>query len=253
MDGKLCTSIFRKTTFSGLYLQWDSLVPKQHKRGLVIGLICRAWKLCSSYEGFHQELSFLKKVLQCNGYPSTFIDSCVNRFLSRLYCAQPKEDSYGPEKKPAFLCLPFCGPNSIKVKRQIVRLISSVAPWVQPRIVFKPVLKLSALCKLKCQFPLLVNSNVVYKVQCKDCGAFYIGKTIRRLHQRLKEHSEDEYSALHRHANEQKHVIDFECPSILARDPINYRLLVKEALLISEHKAYASLNGNSGSTELYLW
>ena len=93
----------------------------------------------------------------------------------------------------------------------------------------------------------------MYKVQCKDCSAFYIGKTIRRLHQRLKEHSEDEYSALHKHADEQKHVIDFECPSILAKDSNNHRLLIKETLLISEHKAYASLNGNVGSTELRLW
>ena len=33
----------------------------------------------------------------------------------------------------------------------------------------------------------------------------------------------------------------------------NDRLLVKEALLISQHKAYASLNGNVGSIELRLW
>ena len=160
---------------------------------------------------------------------------------------------FGPEKKTAFLCLPYCGTNSIKVKRQLLRLLSAVAPWIQPRIVFKPVLKLSTLCKLKCPFPLLVNSNLVYKVQCKDCEAFYIGKTIRRLQQRLKEHSEEESSAIYRHANELKHSIDFDSPAILAKDSNRNKLLVKEALLISEHKAYKSLNGNVGSTELYLW
>ena len=152
-DGRLSTCVYRKATFSGLYLQWDSLVPKQYKRGLVTGLISRAWKLCSSYDLFHQELSFLKKMLQCNGYPSTFIDSCVNRFLSRTYSSQDKEDQLGPKKKPAFICLPYCGINSIKVKRQLLRLVSTVAPWVEPIIFFKPVLKLSALSKHKCQFP----------------------------------------------------------------------------------------------------
>ena len=222
---------------------------------LVTGLISRAWRLCSSYDLFHQELVHLRNVLRCNGYPSTFIESCVNRFLSRIYStsAQKKEDQIGPRKKPAFLCLPYCGTNSIKVKRQFLRLLSTVAPWVEPRIVFKPFLKLSTLSKLKCQYPLLVNSNVVYKVQCQDCCEFYIGKTIRRLQQRLKEHSQEEHSALFRHANEQKHNIDFECPSILARDSNNSRLLVKEALLISQQKAYASLNGNVGSIELHLW
>ena len=44
-DGSLCTSIYRKPTFSGLYLRWDSFVPKTFKKGLVNGLLCRAWRL----------------------------------------------------------------------------------------------------------------------------------------------------------------------------------------------------------------
>ena len=36
-NGRLSTSVFRKATFSGLYLQWESLVPKQFKRGLKPG------------------------------------------------------------------------------------------------------------------------------------------------------------------------------------------------------------------------
>lgn len=32
------------------------------------------------------------------------------------------------------------------------------------------------------------NSNVVYKVNCKDCDATYVGQTKRKLSTRIKEH-----------------------------------------------------------------
>ena len=42
-DGCLVTSVYRKPTFSGLYLKWDSFVPKQYKSGLIYGLISRQY------------------------------------------------------------------------------------------------------------------------------------------------------------------------------------------------------------------
>ena len=123
-QGVLTTSVYRKATFSGLYLQWNSFVPKRFKRGLVIGLVSRAWRLCSSFESFHQELMFLKDVLQCNGYPVSFINSCFSHFLNKVYSGMKQEPVYGPERKHVFLCLPFVGINSDKLKRQLERLSS---------------------------------------------------------------------------------------------------------------------------------
>ena len=173
--------------------------------------------------------------------------------MEGTFSATNNPPTYGPEKKPIFLALPYIGVHSDKVKRQLLRTLGAVAPWIKPIIVFKPSVKLSLLSKLKCQYPLLSQSNIVYKVECQQCDEFYIGKTIRRLHQRLKEHSEDECSALFKHAMDKQHIINFESPTILARDGHKFRLLVKESLLIMQQKAYASLNGNVGSTPLYLW
>ena len=33
-DGHLSTSMYRKPTFTGLYLRWDSFVPKEYKKVL---------------------------------------------------------------------------------------------------------------------------------------------------------------------------------------------------------------------------
>ena len=49
-DGILCTSVYRKPAFSGLFMKYDSFVPIQYKRSLLYGLINRSWKICSSVE-----------------------------------------------------------------------------------------------------------------------------------------------------------------------------------------------------------
>ena len=85
------TSIYRKPTFSGLCLKWNSYVLKQFKTGLVNCLLNRAWKICSNSDLFHQEIKFIKSTLAANGYPSNFLNSCTNRFLKAKTCDQIKE------------------------------------------------------------------------------------------------------------------------------------------------------------------
>ena len=80
-DGTLSTSIYRKPSFSGLYLKWNSYVPKQFKTGLVNCLPNLVWKICSDSDLFHQKIKFIKSTLAANGYPSNFLNSCTNRFL----------------------------------------------------------------------------------------------------------------------------------------------------------------------------
>ena len=152
-----------------------------------------------------------------------------------------------------FMKLPYLGHESIKIQRQLERLVSCVAPWVKLRVLFTPAYKLSSLSKLKCTFPLTMLSNVVYKIKCAECSEFYIGKTERRLCQRIKEHMTSPNSALRKHSMEAGHRIDFQSPSVLARDNLSIRLLTKESLFIKEQLAYKSLNGNVGSFELKLF
>ena len=217
-------------------------------------MINRAWKLCSTYELVNKEFSFLKNILEANGYPSSFIDKCIKQFLSRQYDkSRSSEKVFGPEKKRVVLCLPFCGLNSTKIKRQLSRLVGAVIPSVELLIIFKPIMKLSILSKLKSSLPTLSRSNVIYKVHCNDCEEFYVGKTKRILKQRILEHSTDEHSALFRHSVDTKHCIAYDNPAIITSDTDEQRLYVKETLKIVEMSANKSLNGNLGSFDLKLW
>ena len=250
-DGSITTSVYRKPSFTGLYLRWDSFVPKPFKRGLINCLLYRAWRISSSYEIFHKEVQFVRTMLLSNGYPASFIDACVNKFVSgRVSQTLPK---YGPAKKQIFISLPFCGTSSIKIKRQLKRTFNSVFPWIDLLVVFKPAFKLSSLCKLKDVLPLKSRSHVVYRVDCSECDQFYIGMTCRRLVDRLKEHASSDASALFRHSAQTGHIIDYETPRILAMDYTKSRLLIKETFKIKEFHSYKFLNGNFGPYELKLF
>ena len=228
--GKISTSIYTKPTYSGLYLKFDSFVPKKFKRGLINSLIHRSWKICSSYERFHQEVEFIRSKLAANGYPLNYIDSCVKKYLCRTFESKSHEDLpvFGPEKKPVMICLPFLGDQSAKLSRQLQRLTKVITPWNKLSVVFTPVFKLACLSKMKSKIPILSLSNIVYKINCLDCNQFYIGKTYRRLSQRIKEHSASEFSALTKHAVLSNHNIDFGNPEVLDKDLLHARLLIKK-------------------------
>ena len=211
-DGSISTSIYRKDTFSGLYMKYNSFVPPQFKCSLVYGLLNRCWRICSSYELFKQEYEFVKQLLICNGFPVQFINRQFKNFMSKKVNRELLLPSFGPEKRQVFLFLPYCGINSIKLKRQLERLINAISPWSKLCVVFKPIYRLKSLSKLKSNIPLLNRSNVIYQVNCSKCKEFYIGLTTRRVHKRFNEHRKREYCSIFRHSFETDHSIDFTNP-----------------------------------------
>ena len=202
---------------------------------------------------FRQEMDFVKSVLVKNGYPQNFINSLFTKFLQLKYTADIKYPVFGPQKKPIYISLPYCGLQSQKLARQLKRIYSKIAPWTYLICLFKPVKKLNSLSKLKSPYKLLSQSGVVYKISCLDCPEFYIGLTQRILQIRLNEHSKCDKSSIYDHRNKTKHNINFTSPEILDKDSVKLRLQIKETLHIKEQSAYNSLNQNTGFFPLNLW
>ena len=73
------TNIYRKVTFSGVFTDFESFIPISYKLNLIFSLLFTAFKLCSNFELFHQEIPNLKDIFKRNGYPSNFIDACIKR------------------------------------------------------------------------------------------------------------------------------------------------------------------------------
>ena len=178
-------------------MQKDSSVvlwTKTSKKGRVpfssfsqVNLICECcwlihWKKTSISAWF----SNTRKVSSTYLLTVTFLDSCIKKFLDKQFTPDEILQSvFGPPAKLVCICLPYSGVHSLKLKRQISRTLSAVCSWIQLRVVFTPVCKLTTLSKLKSSLHKLMRSNVVYKLNCKDCSEFYIGMTCRRLEQRI--------------------------------------------------------------------
>ena len=74
VNGRLHTKIYRKPTFTGLYLRWTSLTLIKYKLGLIYCLLNRAWKICSDNNDRTEEINKIKAILLNNEYPKSTID-----------------------------------------------------------------------------------------------------------------------------------------------------------------------------------
>ena len=72
------TSIYRKPTFTGQYISWNSFSPKMRKISLIKTLVDRALMICSKTK-WGSELDKIKQLLIENGCPTDVLLSCTNQ------------------------------------------------------------------------------------------------------------------------------------------------------------------------------
>ena len=88
-EGHFVTTVYRKTTFTGVYTHFESFLPTIYKFGMIYALVYRCFKICSDWTKFHEELNFLKQIFLKNGYPQSFIGNCFKTFLDKLFIKRP--------------------------------------------------------------------------------------------------------------------------------------------------------------------
>ena len=124
LDVKIClknhkffTSVYRKSTFSGIFTNYGSLIPTYQKRGLLHTLLHRSFSVCRDFKTFHFEIEYLKAILIKNNYPLNFIDSCIKSFLNKLYT--PKVVAPNVPKRNVFVKLPFLGSTLFQIQKKL--------------------------------------------------------------------------------------------------------------------------------------
>jgi hypothetical protein len=79
------TTVYRKSTYTGLITKWHSYVPRSYKISTVSCMIYRAIKICSTYELMHDEFTFIENICIANGYPERFIKYQIRQTLGRYF------------------------------------------------------------------------------------------------------------------------------------------------------------------------
>ena len=175
----LSTSIYRKPIHTNLYTHYTSSATMASKESTVHTLTRRAFALCSPCH-LQAELLHLKSTFSSSGYPLRKIRNLMDQTLTRL-----KETTQRPPSKPSddhlIVSIPYDAGHSSALRKSLSKYNIGT--------VFKSTNTLrSILTHTNTPTPAKQQKNVIYKIPCGDCDAFYIGQTCRSLTKCIKEH-----------------------------------------------------------------
>ena len=189
-------------------------------------------------------------------YPTPIIHRYINLFLSKLHTPPPKPIS--APKQTIYVSLPFLGPLSYHMRKQLKKLLNPAYPHLNFQYVFSNKLTIASLFPFKDKVPMHLQSYVVYQYKCR-CSATYVGMTTCNLGKRMAEHegvSERTgeakqtklHSAIRDHSRQHQHPFERERFTILSSTRNKYSLAILEAIFIKINKP--SLNRTQDTEQL---
>ena len=185
------TTIYRKPTFTGLMTKWDSFVPMNYKKASIDSMIRRALSICSTYASLVAEFDEIRRISQANDYPISFIDTHIGMGLSRYMAKKnntPTPKPIGCDKKRMYVEIPYIGRTTESMKKKFSHLSGKLRPDLDVRFFMKPPPSVRTFFQNKDPVAKHMQSNIVYSVNCNDCGQTYVGKTDRQAIRRMNEH-----------------------------------------------------------------
>ncbi|CAM0512545.1 unnamed protein product [Fasciola hepatica] len=178
-DGTMARSVYRKETWTGQCLQFDSFVSVEYERGLVRTLFQTARHICTE-DMIDNELRQLKESLTRNAYPDAFIEKHSKPKLIR-------QTNCSAEKLLVTLCLPFIRDDiNCLLKRPLGSALAQNKYYAPDLRIIHRTIEIPTP-SVKQRPPLYTKSNLIYQFQC-SCGATYVGRTERQLRNRVIEY-----------------------------------------------------------------
>ena len=232
----------------------------QHKRNLVRCLVHRARNICTD-DTLDDELAFIHNTLWSNGYPDRFI-------VKHMKSTPRKTSEIGVEKKFSQMNSAFKGDvTSELLVRRLSKVVDSTFPLAKLKLTFSihPLLK----PQLKDGLPSSTTSLYIYQFNCSS-GAGYVGRTIRRLSTRIREHYsawlgkcvvKEIRSSIVEHLVDTGHQVEIDnafsmCYKVTSRVPkgVRFRLLcIAESIGIQINKPELCIQKNLSKPLMLPW
>lgn len=244
-DNNLTTTVFRKSTYTGLLMNYKSLCPMAWKTNLVTNMLNRAYSITSNWTNFSIECNKITEILSKNGYPIEVVTLYIRKFLNSKYFDKSNNKRADETRKESmkYVSIPYLGQDSLILRKILQKIYKRLD--LDIRIVFNSF-KTKNYFSLKDRVAKVMKSHVVYKFKCRnDSDTTYIGKTRRRLHQRIAEHIKNN-TAISTHLYGCNHCSNDinNCFDIKHSGKNDFELSVVEAILINEENP--SLNRTLG-------
>ena len=133
---------------------------------MLFTLLHRAFKFCSNFEFFYQEINKLKTIFENNGYPKSFVDLCMKKYLDKVFIK--KEVVLKASKKELICVLPFIGNKSLQLRTRLVNSIENNLKFCKLKVIFQSPCKLSSLFRYKDSLKKEIRSDIVYRSTCSN-------------------------------------------------------------------------------------
>jgi len=235
-SGELLTNWYRKPTFLGRYINYYSSHPLQYKVNTITNLVDQAVLLSSAC--FHdRNIKIIKEILVNNCYPLELINKKINERIRAIKVnkvLKDKEINVNAMKCKTFLTIPFVKNVSDDIKRIVKNSVDVI--YTIPK-------KLDLLIKKgKDRLKPQQSTEIVYKINCKNCDQVYIGQTKRHLETRMKEHKNNirnpsgNYSVVTEHRLSCNHDFEWDRPDILHKEKNRRKREIAEMLFIKKFK-----------------
>ena len=181
------SSVFRRSTFTGLGTSYFSFCANIFKINGISTLLSRAYKICSSYRSLHDEFVFLSSFFYANGFPYSTIDSSIRRFLTNKFSPSPVSPTAAKQKY--FVSLPYFGTQSEKLKSELESLLGKFFLHIDFEIILINKFTIGSMFRFKDRLPDSMRSSIVYKFSSARCASENVGSTTRTLRTRVAEHA----------------------------------------------------------------
>lgn len=173
-------TIFRKPTSTDSIIPFNSCHPVIHKMAAFNSMVDRLMNVPSTEEDFNREKDIIKQIATNNGYNASIVEKIINKRLrSRLIksifpiCSNENLDK-------SWITLPYVGIVSEKIGRALKKEGFKVSFSTKPLL---NGLLNSSKDKIKPE-----EKSGIYKLNCDDCKACYVGQTGRKFKDRIAEH-----------------------------------------------------------------
>ena len=246
---------YQKETFSGRVLSYFSNHPLCHKIAIIYNLTDRCL-LLSHPQFYNKNIMLVVRTLLSNGYPLNLIFNKINQRIKHLVSSgvilnrhnnsedKSNENALVEEEETTkkFVVVPY-------INRISDMVVSSIKKSNKVNIGYRCLNKLNRIIKTHKDKNLhSQNSSVVYKINCNDCDASYVGQTKRQLKTRIKEHKNNingninRFSVISEHIIKEKHDFNWDKVKILDHETNYHKRIISEMLHIKEQKNGINLN-----------
>ena len=157
------------------------------------------------------------------------------KVLNKLFVQE--DFNFMVPKRELICVLPYLGKASLDLRTKLRRTIEKNLPFCKLKIIFRPKCRLNTLFRFQDAFEKKIRSGIIYRYTYCNCKFTYYGKTFRHFYTRAAEHMGISNLTGKRlknvkqsdHLLQRNCTINFDDFDILAAEPNNFNLLLRES------------------------